>query len=232
MCPNAVRRRMPKPLRIVRARPRLFVSVAAGLIVSFILPTEWRTVTRGLIGWNVAIWLYLCAAMVMIVRSEHRDIHRRALMQDDGRYLILTLAALSSTISFGAIFAQLANIKDMPSSAKGPHIGLALTTIVGSWFFVHMTFALHYAHEFFRVSKQDADGKWRGGIEFPGVLCPDYFDFLYFSYVIGVACATADVNITGTSLRRLVLVHCILAFFYNNAVLAMSINIGAGFIGG
>jgi uncharacterized membrane protein len=153
-------------------------------------------------------------------------------MQDDGRYFILTLAALSSTISFGAIFAQLANIKDMPASAKGLHIALALATIVGSWFFVHMTFALHYAHEFFRLSKPDADGKWRGCIEFPGVLRPDYFDFLYFSYVIGVACATADVNITGTAVRRLALVHCILAFFYNNAVLAMSINIGAGFIGG
>jgi uncharacterized membrane protein len=232
MPPNSARRKLPKPLRIIRARPRLFISVALGVIVGLALPSEWRPVTRGLIGWNVAIWLYLCAALVMIVRSDHRDIHRRALMQDDGRYFILTLAALSSTISFGAIFAQLANIKDMPASAKGLHIGLALATIVGSWFFVHMTFALHYAHEFFRLSKPDADGKWRGCIEFPGVLRPDYFDFLYFSYVIGVACATADVNITGTSVRRLALVHCILAFFYNNAVLAMSINIGAGFIGG
>jgi len=232
MPPNAARRRLPKPLRIMWARPRLFTSVALGLIVGLVLPPEWRPVTRGLIGWNVAIWLYLCAALVMIVRSDHRDIHRRALMQDDGRYFILTLAALSSTISFGAIFAQLANIKDMPASAKSLHIGLALATIVGSWFFVHMTFALHYAHEFFRLSKPDADGKWRGCIEFPGVLRPDYFDFLYFSYVIGVACATADVNITGTAVRRLALVHCILAFFYNNAVLAMSINIGAGFIGG
>ncbi len=219
-------------MRVIWARPRLFVSVSIGLVVGLLLPPEWRTVTRGLIGWNVAIWLYLGAALVMIVRSEHRDIHRRALMQDEGRYSILTLAALSSTISFGAIFAQLANIKEMPASAKGLHIGLALATIVGSWFFVHMTFALHYAHEFFRVSKPDAEGKWLGGIAFPGVLCPDYFDFLYFSYVIGVACATADVNITGTALRRLALVHCILAFFYNNAVLAMSINIGAGFIGG
>jgi len=231
MPPNATRRKLPKPLRIMRARPRLFTSVALGLIVGLMLPSEWRPVTRGLIGWNVAIWLYLCAALVMIVRSDHRDIHRRALMQDDGRYFILTLAALSSTISFGAIFAQLANIKDIPPSAKGLHIFLALATIVGSWFFVHMTFALHYAHEFFRLSKPDADGKWRGCIEFPGVLRPEYFDFLYFSYVIGVACATADVNITGTSVRRLALVHCILAFFYNNAVLAMSINIGAGFVG-
>ena len=232
MSPGAVRRRLPKPLRILWARPRLFISIAIGLVVGLALPAEWRVVTRGLIGWNVVIWLYLGAAMVMIVRSEHRDIHRRALMQDEGRYAILFLAAVASTVSFGALFAQLANVKDMPYPGKGLHIALALTTILGSWLFVHMIFALHYAHEFFRISKPDAAGKWRGGIEFPGVACPDYFDFLYFSYVIGVACATADANITGTSLRRLALVHCILAFFYNNAVLAMSINIGAGFIGG
>ena len=225
-------RRMPKPLRILWARPRLFSCMLIGLIVGLALPDAWRPVTRGLIGWNAAIWLYLAAASVMIMRSEHRDIHRRALVQDEGRYVILALAAMASTISFGAIFAQLASIKDLSFEAKSLHIALALATILGSWLFVHMTFALHYAHEFFRIAKPDRSGKWLGGIDFPGVNCPDYPYFLYFSYVIGVACATADCNITGSPLRRLALVHCVLAFFYNNAVLAMSINIGAGFIGG
>jgi len=149
----------------------------------------------------------------MIVRSDHRDIHRRALMQDDGRYFILTLAALSSTISFGAIFAQLANIKDMPASGQGPAYRPGVATIVGSWFFVHMTFALHYAHEFFSL-EQAGCGRQNGRLHrISRRFSPDYFRFLYFSYVIGVACATADVNITGTSVRRLALVHCILAFF-------------------
>ncbi len=226
------RRRLTKPLRVMKSRPRLFICAALGILVGVVLPDGWRVVTRGLVGWNVTIWLYLCAAGVMILRSEHRDIHRRATVEDEGRYAILAMAALASTVSFGAIFAQLATVKDLPFAAKSLHIGLALTTILGSWLFVHLIFALHYAHEFFRVSKVDAQGKWSGGIDFPGVDCPDYFDFLYFSYVIGVACATADADITGRPLRRLALVHCILAFFYNNAVLAMSINIGAGFIGG
>jgi uncharacterized membrane protein len=230
--PSSVRRRLPKPLRIIWARPRLFLCLALGLIVGLALPGDWRTVTRGLIGWNIAVWLYLGAAMVMIVRSDKKDIHRRAGMQDEGRHVILALAALASAMSFGAIIAQLSNVKDMAPSAKSLHIGLALITIIGSWLFVHMTFALHYAHEFFLVAKRDESGKWVGGVVFPDVACPDYFDFLYFSYVIGVACATADVNITGSRMRRLALLQCILAFFYNNAVLAMSINIGAGFIGG
>jgi uncharacterized membrane protein len=224
-------RALTKPFRVVRSRPRLFICALIGIGAGCALPADWRLVTRGLIGWNLGVWLYLGAAFTMILRSEHQDIHRRAGVQDEGRYAVLVLAAVISTASFGAIFAQLANVKDMAYPAKGLHIGLALTTILGSWLFLHMIFALHYAHEFFRIARKDAEGKWCGGIEFPGVRCPDYFDFLYFSYVIGVACATADANITGAPLRRLALVHCILAFFYNNAVLALSINIGAGFVG-
>jgi uncharacterized membrane protein len=225
-------RRWPKPLRVLRARPRLFSCGLIGGAVDLLLPEEWRAVTRGLIGWNVAVWSYLLAAGLMIFRSEHKDIHRRATFEDDGRYMVLTLAALAATVSFAGIFAQLGSLKDVAYPVKGLHIGLALATIVGSWLFVHLTFALHYAHEFFRTAKPDEAGKWSGGVVFPGVDRPDYPDFLYFSYVIGVACATADVNITGRPMRRLATLHCILAFFYNNAVLAMSINIGAGFIGG
>jgi uncharacterized membrane protein len=224
--------RLPKPLRIIRARPRLFLCALLGLAVGLLLPEDWRRVTRELVGWNVAIWTYLVAAGHMILRSKGRDIHRRAALQDEGRDVILFLAALASIISFGAIFAQLATVKGVEHPIREWHIALALTTIVGSWLFLHLTFALHYAHEFFRVARLDEGGVWRGGIEFPGVDCPDYPDFLYFSYVIGVACATADANITGRPLRRLATIHCILSFFYNNAVLAMSINIGAGFIGG
>ncbi len=223
--------RLPKLLRVIKARPRLFTSSLIGIAVGLVLPRAWPPITRSLIGWNVAIWLYLLAAGVMMLRSEHEDIHHRAAAQDEGRYAILALAALVSAVSFGAIFAQLAAVRSLPLAEKSLHIGLAIATLLGSWFFVHMTFALHYAHEFFRVAARDAEGKWSGGINFPGVDRPDYSDFLYFSYVIGVSCATSDSSIPSRDLRRLALVHCILAFFYNNAVLALAINIGAGFIG-
>jgi uncharacterized membrane protein len=226
-------RRWSKPLRMLRARPRLFVCALLGVAAGFFTPEHLRPVTRGLLGWNVMVWSYLAAAGAMILRSEHQDIRRRATFEDDGRYAVLALAAIAATVSFGAIFAQLGTVKDAPAAVRGWHIALALATILGSWLFVHLSFALHYAHEFFRTAKPDDGGLWRGGVAFPGVDRPDYPDFLYFSYVIGVACATADVNITGRPLRRLATLHCILAFFYNNAVLvAMSINIGAGFIGG
>lgn len=216
---------------MILARPRLVLSILAGLIAAALTPPHWREVTRGLIGWNVTVWAYLLAAGVMILRSQRLDIRRRAALQDEGRYAILALALVASTLSFGAIFAELAIAKADSPELRGLHIGLALATIFGSWLFVHLTFALHYAHEYFGVARADAEGHWRGGIEFPGAEKPDYFDFLYFALVIGVACATADTNISGRSLRRLATLHGVLSFFYNNAVLAMTINIGAGFVG-
>jgi len=228
---DAPARPYPKFIRTIRARPRLVLSALLGVAVGVLSPEHLREVTRGLVGWNVACWTYLIAAGAMILRSEHQDIHRRAAVQDDGRYTVLALTALAAACSFGAIFFQLATVKGIDANLRTLHIALAATTIIGSWLLVHLAFALHYAHEFYRCAKEEA-GTWVGGIVFPGEDRPDYPDFLYFSYVIGVACATADVNIASRPLRRLALVHCVLAFFYNNAVLAMTINIGASFIGG
>jgi uncharacterized membrane protein len=236
-------RRLPKPLRIFKARPRLLVCALIGSAIGFMLPDQWRLVTRGLVGWNVGVWLYLVAAAIMIMRSENRDIHRRAALQDEGRYAILAMAAISASVSIGAIFAQLSIVKNLPPGAKGIHIALAIATIIGSWLFIHLIFGLHYTHEYFRecarqhnIPKTGEAGPEAhiapGGIDFPGRQTPDYLDFMYFSYVIGVACATADVSITSRPLRRLALMHSVLAFFFNNAVLAMTINIGSGFIGG
>jgi len=236
-------RRLPKPLRIFRARPRLAVCAVIGVAVGVALPDQWRMITRGLIGWNIGVWLYLAAAAVMIGRSENRDIHRRAALQDEGRYAILTMAAISASVSIGAIFAQLSIVKNAPPGEKSEHIALAIATIIGSWLFIHLIFGLHYAHEYFldcaRRAKLDktteasaATSAAPGGFDFPGKQQPDYLDFMYFSYVIGVACATADVSITSRPVRRLALMHSVLAFFFNNAVLAMTINIGSGFIGG
>jgi uncharacterized membrane protein len=115
---------------------------------------------------------------------------------------------------------------------KGLHMGLAAATIVSAWFFIHLTYAFHYAHEYFDeyLTEPDRPAAERGGLAFPGTEDPDYYDFFYFSYVIGVACQTADVNISSQAMRRVALVHCVLAFFFNSAVLALTINIAAGLI--
>jgi uncharacterized membrane protein len=142
------------------------------------------------------------------------------------------LTSLAGIAAIAAIIAQLAIVKDFSGMIKGLHIGLAAATIVSAWFFIHLTYAFHYAHEYFDeyFAEPGRPATERGGLAFPGTEHPDYYDFLYFSYVIGVACQTADVNISSPAMRRVALVHCVLALFFNSAVLALTINIAAGLI--
>ena len=213
------------PLRVVRGHSRLFAGMAVSLLAGVLLPDSFRLVTRLLIAWNAGTWLYFIASGIMIARATPQSVRRRARMSDEGRFFILVLTSLAA---IAAIAAELAIVKDLSGTIKGLHIGLAAATIVSAWFFIHLTYAFHYAHEYFAEPGRPAAE--RGGLAFPGTEHPDYYDFLYFSYVIGVACQTADVNISSPAMRRVALVQCVLAFFFNSAVLALTINIAAGLI--
>ena len=230
--PEPERSRLRLPLRVVQARPRLFVSMAVGIAVGLLLPGDWRENTRVLMGWNAGTFLYFVLAGIMVLTSSSQSIARRAESQDEGRFVILVLTILAASMAIGAIVAQLAAVKDMKGLSKDLHIILASATIISAWTLIHLMFALHYAHEYVieRAARAAKPAKERGGLVFPGTDTPDYVDFLYFSYVIGVASQTADVEISSRAMRRIALVHCVLAFFFNSAVLALTINIAAGLI--
>jgi uncharacterized membrane protein len=209
----------------------LLIAVLLGIGAGMVAPDSWRLVTRLLIGWNTGVWLYLTTIGLMLWQgSSHEWILRHARRQDEGRLVILVLACVAAMVSIGAIVAQLAATKDMSGLNKHLHIGLAAATILGAFAFIHLSFALHYAHEYVTECHLRADGSPRGGLAFPGTSTPDYGDFLYFAFVIGVAGQTADVSITSSAMRRVALLHCILSFFFNTTVLALTINIAAGLI--
>ncbi|HUB64207.1 MAG TPA: DUF1345 domain-containing protein [Methylocella sp.] len=220
------------PLRVVRGHPRLFVGIAAGFLTEILLPGHFRLSTRLLIEWNVGVWVYFAAVGVMIARASPQSMRHRARISDEGRFFILFFTSLAAVASIAAIVVQLAAVKDLTGILKGLHVGLAGLTIVSAWLFIHLTFALHYAHEYFDewAPSPGTSAVHRGGLIFPGTDRPDYYDFLYFSYVIGVACQTADVEISSAQMRRTAVVHGVLAFFFNSAVLALTINIAAGLI--
>jgi uncharacterized membrane protein len=201
-------------------------------LVGLLLPHEIRLVTRALIGWNAGLWLYFVLVGVMITMDSKETVMRRAALQDDGRFAILILASLAAFAAFGGIFAELTIVKDSSGLLRALHICLAAATIVSAWTFIHVMFALHYAHEYFseRIVKGANATESHAALRFPGTSEPDYLDFFYFSFVIGVACATADVEIWARGMRRTALVHCVLAFFFNSAVLALTINIAAGLV--
>lgn len=220
-------------IRIIRAHPRLFIGLAAAIISEILLPSPIRLWTRLLIDWNVGASVYFATVGSMIAHATPQSIRRRARISDEGKFFILVLTSLAALAAIAAIVVQLASVKDLTGPLKALHVGLAGLTIVNAWLFIHLSFALHYAHEYFDEMENGEPtqaGTHRGGLIFPGTAKPDYFDFLYFSYVIGVACQTADVEICAAALRRTALVHGILTFFFNSAVLALTINIAAGLI--
>lgn len=225
-------RRRPLLWRIVRARTRLFLCLLAGAVTGLVLPSEWREVTRALVGWNVGALLYFILSADLMARSTPSSMRRRALLQDEGRLVILILTIVTACASMGAIVAELGPVKHLEGWSKAAHLGFAILTVVDSWLFIHLTFAFHYAHEFYfeRGTSPDKKPELRGGLIFPGTEQPTYIDFLYFAYVIGVACQTADVSTSSATMRAVALVQGVLAFFFNTAILALTVNIAAGFI--
>jgi uncharacterized membrane protein len=223
---------MPAMLRfgllvtLLRSRPRLWLSAAFGFAVAWALSAGWvhHAETRALVGWNAGALLYLALAAQMAWRADAQTIQRRALGQDEGRALVLTLVVASAIAVLLAIGSQLALVKDMHGRVKTLHVSLAALTVVSSWMFTQTLFAFHYAHDFYLARQQQRPDV----LAFPGTAQPGYADFFYFACVIGTSGQTADVSFNGSAIRRIGVVHCILAFFFNTTVLALTINIAAG----
>ncbi len=234
------------PLRILRAHYRLAICGVIGAAIGLalpatidqsawaaeLLPSEFPAVTRGLVGWNAAVLLYMVAATRIILRSTHESIRRRAMMSDEGRTAVLFLTATATCVAIGAIVAELGQSKTLLEDEQGAHIALAVVTVFTSWAFMHLIFAFHYAHEFYSEAEEtpQVTTPGRGGLHFPNTPMPQYIDFLYFSYTIGVACQTGDVEICSRAMRAVALVHGVVAFFFNTTILALMVNISSGLV--
>lgn len=218
----------PAFIRIILSRPRLFSSILIGMLVVLFLPKSLalHDISRAIVGWNVGTWLYLMLAAHMMFWDTHEKMRTRAIEQDDGKFVVLGMVIVAAIVAIGAIVAELSVVKDMHGMLRSAHITLAILTILSSWAFTQVMFALHYAHNFY-VAKELCDS---GGLEFPGLTTPDYSDFLYFACVIGTSGQTADVSFTSRSMRRTGLIHCVLAFFFNTTLVALTINIASGLI--
>ncbi|PYO51337.1 MAG: DUF1345 domain-containing protein [Candidatus Rokuibacteriota bacterium] len=213
---------MPLLFRIVRIRPRLFISLGIGALVSVVLTvfTDWRTATRLLVGWDIYVGLYLALVAHLMSGADIQRIRARAAVEDEGQFAILMLTVVAALARLGAIFSELG----IGAGRRPAHVVLAALTILLSWAFIHTIFALHYAHEFY-------DEDIGGGLAFPGGETePDYWDFVYFSFVIGMTSQVSDVGVTHKEIRRTVAAHGVVSFVFNAALLALTVNIAASAI--
>jgi uncharacterized membrane protein len=213
-------KKMPRAVRLIYARPRTFFAVALGIVSYFLLPSSLRPVTRLLIGWDIFVTTYIVLVYSMMLRSTQATIRRMAALQDDGRVLIPLLTVLGAFASLAAIVFELGNANHKPTELL-----FATATVALTWASVHTGFALHYAHEFYRGPKP-------GGLQFPGDKDEpaDYWDFVYFSFVIDMTAQVSDVGITAKSIRRTATAHGIVSFVFNTALLALMVNIAASAI--
>jgi uncharacterized membrane protein len=218
------RRRQMSLYRMIRTRPRLFISGSLAIVftIGLFLFTDWKVATRLLVGWDAGVALYLVLVFMLMKRSDVHRIRHRARLQDDGRIAILVLTAGAAVASLGAIVAELGT--QQGSTRTPSQLVIGTVTILLSWAFIHAMFALHYAHEFY----DDDDSA--SGLAFPGKEEPDYWDFLYFSLVIGMTSQVSDVAVTSKSIRNTVAAHGVVSFFFNVALLALMVNIAASAI--
>ena len=219
-----------KILRHGRAQIRFLIALCVGLAVGLFAPIE-EVIPRILAGWNAGGWLYLILVGIKMWRAEIEGIKREAGIERESRIVVLVVVTLGSLFTLLALFAQLMALKSEHGIDRTISIGFSVSTIFLSWMLIHTVFALFYAHEFHSEGKDHAGGHG-GGLDFPDDSTPDYLDFLYFSFVVGTTAQTSDVAVTSRAMRRVVMLHGILSFFFNTAVIALAVNIAAQLVQG
>lgn len=207
------------------ARPRLLAAILAGFVASLALAfaTHLRLATLAMIGWDVMCLVFWGLMILYMSNRGAQAMRTHAAQADQGRVVVLVLILLSSVVSMAAIVVELLAAKSDHGMVRGFVVALAFFTVAMSWFFVQLNFAIHYAHAYY--SEADGQPGDAGGLAFPGTKTPDYWDFLHFSIVIGVASQTADIMFTDKSLRRLGTTHSLFAFAFNTVIVALTINV-------
>jgi len=224
--PHATRHHL-KPVRIIRNHVRLVASLLVGAVLFFMQPGPWPMATRLLISWDISCALYLVQAALVFSSFDLERVRRRACEEDEGGALVLVLTVSAALASLAAIVIELGPVQKSTGETKLFSFGLAAATILLSWMFIHGIFALYYAHQYY------GEGDYGEGLDFPGderINKPDYWDFLYFSLVIGMTSQVSDVQVTGKMVRRVVAAHGVVSFFFNVAILALTINLAAGLV--
>ena len=217
-------------VRHLIVRSRLTVSAVLGVLLYVALPMDLASsaTTRFLISWNCAVVLYLLLIGLVMASATPETIRERAIEQEEGGKTLLLLVVLTAVAMLTAIVVELSAVGGLGGQERHGRIGLTALTLVSSWVFTHLMFAVHYAHDYYRnLAREELPG-----IEFPGDTAPQYSDFLYLAGVIGSSGQTADVAFTSRPMRRVALVHCVLAFAFNTTVLALTINIAASLLQG
>jgi len=212
------------------ARHNLALGLVAGVVVFFLSRAHLRLASAVIASWDAFAIVILALDWRTILATPQRTIRARAQQQDLSRLLIFIFVVVTACAALFAVGFLVSVKKSQTGGHFIIHLLLTLLTVIFSWSLVHTVYGLRYAHAFYGDSDEPAGDRHAGGLIFPGNRPPDYFDFAYFSFVVGMTCQVSDVQITSRRMRRLTLAHSILSFGFNTIILALLINTVSGLL--
>lgn len=212
------------------AQHRLMVAVIVSAIVFTLFYKSLNTPELALTTWIGAAMTIILLNWIAILGTHPREVKKIAKLQDSSRAFLFGFIILASVVSLVAIIFLLKASKGLSEVQRNGHILLAITTVFVSWWLLHTIFSLRYAHLYYDIDTDDGGTRPGGGLEFPNTPEPDYLDFMYFGFVVGMTFQVSDVQITSRRVRRLCLLHGLLSFAFNTAIVALSINVISGMV--
>jgi len=198
-----------------------------GVAAALAIPREMSWAGRAVGGWDVGSLILLGLSWAIIVRADPKETARRAGSEDPGRTTVMAIVVLTAGFSLFAATIAMRHAKILGGDLEPLLVGMCVLAVVASWTVTHTAYTFRYAHLYYR----DDDAGPGGGLQFPGDEQPADTDFAYFAFVIGMCFQTSDVTVTNRLVRRDVLVHSILSFLYNTAIVALTLNLVFGFLG-
>lgn len=206
---------------------KILICVIIAVIIYFIVNIQYLDeLTHLMISWDVFSVCMIIMSWITFFITTSQQIREQAKVQDSSRILIFTTVLVSTFASFFAVLLLIISKKEFKDT-EGLHLTVAIAGMLFSWFLIHTIFTMRYAHIFYG-DHEEKPNTHAGGLEFPDDKKPDYLDFAYFSFVLGMTFQVSDVEVTSKRLRRLVMLHGILSFGFNTIMIALTINVVAG----
>lgn len=212
-------------LSTLDAHHRLFWALGVGSVVFFLLELHAERPTQLIAAWDAFVAVEVLLAWTTFLRADPRSIRQTARLQDSSRKVIFVLMLLATVVALLAVAFILGPSRTLSRNVFLAHVTLSVGAILGSWVLMHTLFTMRYAHLYFSAPGTGAPEGARAGLIYPGGGTPDYLDFAYFSFVVGMTCQVSDVQIATRGIRRLALMHGILSFAFNTVILALTVSV-------
>ena len=214
------------PMKWLLRRPRVWAALAVGVAAFFFIPARQPLISRMLVAWDCGVTFFLVAIYLWMRRFTPKEICSHYIEEDPSAPVILAVITAAALLSLIAIVQPLVTLRHATYDQRVWGFALAAITLIDSWLLVPTMFTMHYADMFYSATAENRP------LQFPRTEMPAFWDFAYFSFTIAAACQTADVSTTEAAIRRVIILHEIVSFAFNVAILGFAINITAGLISG